>query len=96
MDDATGVSAKAIGTVWGLAERRRCISTHERLVADGPHSLLALLAVDPEPAKRPLPQMNFCILVCDEGDVSRRVGMVSISEEAFEKAGLELKAVWLV
>lgn len=72
MDDATGVSTGAIGTVWGLAEGSYCIFTHERLVADDLHSLLALLAVDPELVKRPLPQMDFCKLVCDEGDVSRR------------------------
>ena len=97
MDDAAGISTDAIGRVWGLAEGHRCISTADDPVADTRYSLVALLAaVDPGRVKRPLPQVYFCIVVCDEGDVSRRVGMVSISKEAFEKVGPESKAFRLV
>ncbi|GAB7331746.1 hypothetical protein MBLNU13_g03716t1 [Cladosporium sp. NU13] len=96
MSDPTGVDTEAIGMVWGLAEGYHWISTSEQRVVDNRYSLIALLAVDPGRAKRRLPQEYFCIVVCDEGDVSRRVGMVSISEEAFNNAGPVWKVCRLV
>jgi hypothetical protein len=102
MGDATGVNTKAIGKVWGLAEGQHCIPDPENPVVDTRYSLVALLAVDPLLAlnpgrpKSPLSQTYFCIVVCDEGDVSRRVGMVSLNERAFEEAGPEWKVCRLV
>jgi len=94
--DTEGVTTQAVGTVWGLAEGHHCIPTPEQSVLEDRYSLVALLVVNHERASPPSSPTYFCIVVCHDGGVSRRVGMVSITEAAFEEAQPEWKVCQLV
>lgn len=77
-----------IGTIWGLAEGHDCFATPGSPVPPDGYFLLALLAVD---RKRPRHSrgpgiVNFCMVVHFHGGISRRIGMVEVSEEAFNAA----------
>lgn len=81
-----------VGIVWGLAEGHGCFAMPESLDPPEGYFLLALLAVDRKRSRRSrAPEiMNFCIVVHLHGGISRRIGMVEVSEGAFNAAKPDL------